>query len=288
VSDQPEASERTGAGSTTRRAELGAFLRARREALDPESVGFTRGKRRLTRGLRREEVAELAEIGVGWYSWLEQGRQINVSVEVLARVAQALRLTMEESVYVFGLAEKRTPVETAQLLSFDVPAGVRTALETFGGPATAVNGRFDVLAWNALAARIWGYEPGDDWRRLNHLWRMFRDPALRASVRNWEAVAANGVGVLRAMYAQYDEDPLFDELFSALRESPEFVRMWTSTQVGRPAEIPIELDVPDYGALELRSLRLISPALPGITLFFQTAADGASRAVLERLAPATG
>lgn len=247
MSDRPEAAGRTGAGGTTRRAELGAFLRARREALDPESVGFARGKRRLTPGLRREEVAELAEIGVGWYSWLEQGREINVSVEVLSRLAKALRLTMEESVYLFGLAEKRTPVETAQLLSFDVPAGVRTVLDTFAGSATAVNGRFDVLAWNALAGRIWSYQAGDDWRQLNHLWRMFRDPAVRSLVRNWDEVAGHGVGVLRAMYAQYDEDPLFDELFAALRESPEFVNLWTSTQVGRPAEIPIVLRVPGYG-----------------------------------------
>jgi transcriptional regulator with XRE-family HTH domain len=86
------------------RGELKAFLRARRAELSPEAVGLRSGTRRLTPGLRREEVASLAEVGLTWYTWLEQGRNINVSPEVLGRVAAALRLSQSDKTYFFELA----------------------------------------------------------------------------------------------------------------------------------------------------------------------------------------
>src|SRR5262245_34905683 len=87
-----------------RRAELGVFLRLRRAAVAPESAGIPRGKRRLTPGLRREEVALLADVGVTWYTWLEQGRPINVSPATLRRVSRALQLTVSDEGYLFTLA----------------------------------------------------------------------------------------------------------------------------------------------------------------------------------------
>src|ERR1700728_3207923 len=142
-SRQAQGSASTGA-QCRRREELGKFLRARRARLAPEDFGMPVGSRRRTPGLRREELALLAGVGVTWYTWLEQGRQINASTQVLDAVARTLRLDRVEREHLYRLAEA-TPVRT-QCERSVVPETIREIMYSLEPlPATLINSRFDIL-----------------------------------------------------------------------------------------------------------------------------------------------
>jgi transcriptional regulator with XRE-family HTH domain len=250
--------------------------------LEPEAHGIARGRRRLAKGLRREEVAELAETGVVWYTWLEQGRPINISEETLRRIAAALKLNGEETAYVFGLAGKFVPAEITDELVFGVGPDVQAALDAFAGPASAMNYRYDVIAWNALAARVFNYDASSDWRQNNRVWSKFFDPGARQRFRNWRHSAANLVAMFRSMSTQHLGDPRFQELFNELRRSAEFVELWENAGVGREPTSLLELHV-DGVDLDVFSVRATLPAAPGIVLFFNPPADAASADAMRRL-----
>ncbi|MEQ9511257.1 MAG: helix-turn-helix domain-containing protein, partial [Alloalcanivorax xenomutans] len=136
------------------RRELAAFLRARREAITPEQVGLADSGRRRTPGLRREEVATLAGVGVTWYTWLEQGREIGVSAPVLERIARVLKLDGAQRRHLFLLAQNRPPVEPGKTWC-SVPPLVRRLMDDWPHhPAYVLNLRWDVLAWNAAAQTL--------------------------------------------------------------------------------------------------------------------------------------
>ena len=133
--------------SERRRAELGKFLRTRRARLSPADFGMPAGLRRRTPGLRREELALLAGVGVSWYTWLEQGREINVSTQVLDALARTLRLDRAERWHMYVLAEAvPVAVSTGRCQVTDVNAEILQALDPL--PAVLVTSRFDVLAEN--------------------------------------------------------------------------------------------------------------------------------------------
>src|SRR5271170_3751245 len=136
-----------------RRAELGKFLKARRARLSPGDFGMPPGSRRRTPGLRREEVALLAGVGVTWYTWLEQGRQINASTQVLDAVARTLRLDRAEREHLYRLAEA-TPLRTecTRLVVPDTIREIVYSLEPL--PASLTNGRFDILVSNDASEEL--------------------------------------------------------------------------------------------------------------------------------------
>ena len=147
-----EAPRRRGASTVLRRNELAAFLRSRRERITPEDVGLPGGHRRRTAGLRREEVAQLAGVGVTWYTWLEQGRPIRASVQVLEAVARTLRLDAVERQHLFRLAEA-PDTATAGDGGPRLPPQIQAILDGLNPmPASVVTERFDILAWNAAYA----------------------------------------------------------------------------------------------------------------------------------------
>jgi transcriptional regulator with XRE-family HTH domain len=263
-----------------RRKELGAFLRSRREAITPEAAGLERGARRIARGLRREEVARLANIGVVWYTWLEQGRTVRPSSEVLTRITRILRLSPEETVYVFSLAERQI-VPWGELATA-VTSDVQAMLDAFTGSAFVVNARMDHLAWNRQAAAVYDFSIGTEWKSQNHIWRMFKDQQLRRIVRNWEDMAPGPVAIFRSLYAQHGADPRIDELLSALADSPEFVRAWSAKIVGRGPSTLIHFDT-TAGAIAVRSMTFEPPAIPGVVVFLQTPVDHESFDALRRL-----
>src|SRR5271166_4946470 len=159
----------------TSRDELAKFLRARRAALQPEMFGFSSGKRRRTPGLRREEVASLALVGVTWYTWLEQGRDIRVSAGVLDRTAKALRLSPSDTTYLFVLAGYVRPETDASTSQVD--ARLQQIIDGFtAGPAMISNGRFDCVAFNHLADIIYQWDAYKGPFARNFLWRSFMDP----------------------------------------------------------------------------------------------------------------
>src|SRR3954453_17313190 len=138
--------------TASRRTELADFLRSRRERVMPEGVGLPAGGRRRTPGLRREEVALLAGVGVTWYTWLEQGRRINASEQVIESIARSLKLNVAERDHLFRLAEI-TPAGKPS--SRCLPSEVQDILDALDPlPANATNSRFDLLAWNVAYAAL--------------------------------------------------------------------------------------------------------------------------------------
>ena len=139
---------------TKRRAELADFLRTRRARLHPERFGLSTFGRRRTPGLRREEVAQLAGVGVSWYTWLEQGRPITVSTQVLDSLSRALRLDAAEHTHLFVLARGELPAPPLPATD-NVEPPVWQILDALGVlPAYVANARWDVVAWNAAACRV--------------------------------------------------------------------------------------------------------------------------------------
>jgi len=143
------------ADSSGRRAELAAFLRSRRDRLAPEAVGLPPAPRRRTPGLRREEVAQLAGVGITWYTWLEQGRPINASAEVFDALARALLLDRHERAHLFALAGYAD--RGGDQVPDAVPPAVRAVLDGLDPvPARVVNARWDVLGYNRAEAAVMG------------------------------------------------------------------------------------------------------------------------------------
>src|SRR5262247_1404947 len=165
----------TTASGQHRRAELAAFLRSRRERISPEQAGLAPGTRRRTPGLRREEVAQLAGVGVTWYTWLEQGRQINASTQVLSAVARTLRLDPAEQEHLYRLAdvpEAAAAGDAAQVAQ--VAPDIQEILDGLTTlPAAILNERFDLLAWNHAYAMLFPRIVSQPACERNTLWFTF-------------------------------------------------------------------------------------------------------------------
>jgi transcriptional regulator with XRE-family HTH domain len=248
--------------AANRRRELRDFLVARRAALSPEAVGLPANiRRRRTPGLRREEVAALAGVGVSWYTWLEQGREIGVSAETLERIASALRLTPTDAAYLYALAGVRS--ETPQVPRVE-DAIVQQAVDAVRVPALVASAWWDIEAYNQLANRIFRFAETSGTFSRNQIWRLFMDPERRAVYVDWELMAEGAVGALRAVSAIVTAKPYVDPLVSALTEgSVEFTRMWNAQHTTPLAALPIRLQLPRIGQMEFTSLRLQFPGGEG-------------------------
>ena len=269
-----------------KRRELHEFLQARRAALKPEQVGLQATGRRRAPGLRREEVASLACVGLTWYTWLEQGRNIHVSEEMLQRIARALRLSPNDTIYLFSLAGRRPPeIATSEE---KIEPSVQLALDGFtAGPAWVLNRRVDVIAFNRLADAVYRITAGKGPFAKNMVWRLFMDPERRRLYGDWNQFATFGVGFLRGNYASRIGNADFESLIRNLRQSSaEFERLWsdsrrTGTSSLAPAEI--SLRVPGFGILNFISVRLTIPNSPDQLMVLVPPADKKCEAAMARL-----
>jgi transcriptional regulator with XRE-family HTH domain len=228
------ASNGNGAASNgdRRRDELADFLRKRRASLQPDEVGLPSGGRRRTPGLRREEVAQLAGVGATWYTWLEQGRDVRASLEVLEALSRALRLTPAERIHLILLGRgEEAPSSPAP--SEKVSPAVKRLIENLGpNPAYVIGRRWDYLAWNRAATVLFGDLGKIPRPQRNHVWLMFTDPSRREMFRDWGQGARLCVAKFRADSARHLGDPAFEELIAALRKtSPEFCKEWKRHEV---------------------------------------------------------
>ena len=216
------------------RHDLAAFLRARREAVTPGQVGLPDSGRRRTPGLRREEVATLAGVGVTWYTWLEQGRDIGVSSPVLERIARVLKMDGTQRRHLFLLAQNRPPVEPGRTWC-SVPPLVRRLMDDWPDhPAYVLNLRWDLLAWNRAAESMFGFERWPAGER-NFLWLLFNDPALRERFVDWEEQTPRMLASFRRDFVRAASDPGIADLVESLsRVSPEFQRWWPCQDVTAP------------------------------------------------------
>jgi len=268
------------------RTELKAFLRARRAALPPEAVGLSRGARRLTPGLRREEVAALAEVGITWYTWLEQGRAINVSAAALTRIAQALKLSATDEAYLFHLAglPHAEPVTRRIVL----PPSLQGLLDLYQAPAFVIDPLFDVLAFNAMADRLYRFDGFHGRFAQNHLWNAFMNPARRALYAPcYEPGLLNLLGVFRMNHAAHPDDPRFAVLIDALGEaSPLFVELWERQEVAPLRAWNAHFSHPEFGEVRVHSNRfpLRDGKADGAVAFFFVPEDAATAQSFARMA----
>ncbi|PBC12332.1 helix-turn-helix transcriptional regulator [Mesorhizobium sp. WSM3859] len=215
-----------------RRRELGAFLRSRRERLSPDAAGIACGARRRTPGLRREEVAMIAGVGTTWYTWLEQGRDVRPSVEVLSALCQALRLDDAEQRHLFTLAGRQQP-ERRRIVQTKVEGPLLHMLQSLVlQPAYVVGPRWDVLAWNDAAVAVFGDYGQLEGDARNIIHGVFTDPHRRHLLVDWEQVARATLAAFRAESAKYTGDPDFERLIALMmRSSPEFREWWPQRDV---------------------------------------------------------
>jgi transcriptional regulator with XRE-family HTH domain len=270
--------------ASLRRHELAAFLRSRRERITPEDAGLPGGYRRRTAGLRREEVAQLSGVGVTWYTWLEQGRPIRASVQVLEAVARTLRLDAIERQHLFRLAEmpdSAHPDESGPVLGPQIQA-VLDGLNPM--PASVVTERFDILAWNAAYTTLFPRNAAASPSERNALLYIFTGPDCCSAVDNRADQRAAMVAQLRAAYGHHVGDPAWTGFIRRLEAaSPEFAAMWATQDVAQPTYYAKVFRHPLYPRLEMTSVSFAVQAAPGTRLVVYTPDNQATRAAMERL-----
>lgn len=269
--------ETAGPPRPRRRTELAAFLRSRRERITPADVGMPPGPRRRTPGLRREEVAQLAGVGVTWYTWLEQGRPINASPQVLDAVARTLRLDGAEREHLYLLADvpDATVDEEADSLPVDVQGILDALVPT---PASVANGRSDILAWNAAYAAIFPQVARARPCERNALWMAFTLPPCCNPVVNMAEAAPGHVAVFRHRYSRHLGEPGWKELVRRLQAvSPEFARLWAAHEVALPGPAVKVFRHHAVGEIGTRTTSMDITASPGARLVVYTPTDEESR-----------
>lgn len=260
-----------------RRTELAAFLRARRTRIRPTDVGLPPGSRRRTPGLRREEVAQLAGIGVTWYTWLEQGRPIRASVQVLDAVARTLRLDQAEIEHLYRLAD--VPVAPTEAPVEAVSHVLQEILESLEPlPAMLLNARFDKLASNRAQQDLFYQWHEVPCLHRNVLWCCFTEPDVRRRFVNFDEEAPLMVATLRASFGLHLGEPAWTGFIQRLSAaSPEFAKLWTRHEVASPGSRSKHFLHPEAGLLRLRSTSLAVADMPEARIVVYTPIDDETR-----------
>ena len=264
-----------------RRQALADFLRKRRARLSPSEVGLPQGIRRRTPGLRREEVAQLANIGTAWYVWLEQGRDVHPSAPVLENLAQALRLTLNERRHLFLLAGQPLPV-----YAFPTEERVSLVLQQVisdlnPNPAYVMGRRWDYLMWNKAAESVFTIaQPAPPYSN-NLIWRLFTIPNSKMCYPNWEQMARGILAEFYAVSARYPGDAWFEELIEDLKEvSPEFCQWWSHQDIPDSIDGHKVIEHLTLGHLEFKHMTLQIPSDPDVRIMIYTP-DAATKAKIE-------
>ena len=251
-----------------RRSELGDFLRSRRAKLTPKAVGLPNGRRRRTVGLRREEVAELAGIGVDWYIRLEQGRSVSPSATTIDALARALRLSKAEHTHLRALTRKG---DRRAFSRERVPETVRRVVDRLNQPAYVTGRRWDVLAWNAAAEEVFGFSRLAEEDR-NILISMLTNRATRRLFgASWADEAKRMVAQFRATHDLWAGDPAFEELLDRLRRgSPEFEGWWRDHDIRGVAAGRKSMSHPKKGSLKFEYASFQANDDPALKLVINT------------------
>jgi transcriptional regulator with XRE-family HTH domain len=269
------------AAADRRRDELRDFLRTRRARLSPADVGMPDAGRRRTPGLRREEVAVLAGVGVSWYTWLEQGRDIKASGAVLDAIAGALRLDGAEREHLYLLAGLNPPARGGDDRAAVTPELQRVLESWSPRPGYVRDRHWNFVAINDAARAVFGY--GDD--DHNCLVSFFTNTRYRSLHAHWDEAAPGVVARFRADAARYPDDPAFGELIEGmLATSEEFAVLWARHEVSSGATVVKAVEHPEAGALVFESTLLPLPDRPGLHLVLHNPRPGSgTQARLERL-----
>lgn len=265
------------------RAELGRYLRARRGQVHPEDFGLKRSPGRRVQGLRRAEVAKLAAVSCTWYTWLEQGRDIQASAEVLDAVCRVLRLDEHASRYVRQLAGKPMQEPAAGHVALD-PVAESLVTDLLPAPACAVTEAYDMVTWNAALVRVIGNPAAIPLQHRNLVRMCFDSPSFRQRVAGWSGIAKSAIGELRVIAALHPDSERLRQLIDQLKGSnSEFRRAWDSLNV-RPffGEV-VAIDVAGFGVVRVKVMELVlRDQTPATIVVFQPV-DFESRRLLAQL-----
>ncbi|MEE6169016.1 MULTISPECIES: helix-turn-helix transcriptional regulator [unclassified Mycolicibacterium] len=263
------------------RAELGGFLRMRRESVARSEHGLPPIRGRAN-GLRREEVAFLSSISVTWYTWLEQGRDINPSRQVLAAIGQTLALSPADQTYLLSLAGF-SPGGTAP--PGEPPDHVHRLLEAFGrSPAFALDPDWEITAWNRAYAALYPRVrtvPDED---RNLLSLVFTDPSIKLLMPDWEVESRRFVSEFRMQNgARLDDAPVVRLLDRLRAKSPAFDRIWDDHTIEGFQTRIRRFDHAVTGEIELEYHRLTPADQPDLNIVVYTPATDTAAAQLDRL-----
>ncbi|UVJ39019.1 helix-turn-helix transcriptional regulator [Arthrobacter sp. CJ23] len=286
-SKQAQSKQARSLQARSNHARLGEFFRTRREQTRPEDVGLPASSRRRTPGLRREEVAVLANVGVSWYTWLEQGRAIGASEEILDAISNALQLGAEDRTHVRRLASGRRPPQGAAGspaghsgvqghgrpgarpggLPFDADGGqlalLQQLVDAIANPSYVADPFWTVVAMNSAAADIFDTRVGE-----SCLQRFFTDPELARPHVHKEMMARSMVAQFRAQSAKFPDDPRFDAMARKLGEVSEtFRELWQRQVVGDSYHVDVVYDHESLGRLSFAPMALGVPQFPSLRLF---------------------
>lgn len=245
--------------SASRLQALSAFLKSKRALISPESAGFPVGTRRRTPGLRREEVAQLAGVSLTWYTWLEQGRDIQASPSVLDCVAGALRLNADERKYLYSLAlEGGANVPTTEpVMPLINPSLQKILNELTYCPAIVSDRMCNIVGWNEAARFVFLDFERIPSERRNMIRLLFERPEFRRLAVNWEQFASGFLSMFRSYYGRYVGDEWYDIFLNEMTTAyPEFRNMWEHGQVSYAPEVHLEFRHAKAGKMvyELTSL----------------------------------
>jgi transcriptional regulator with XRE-family HTH domain len=210
-----------------RKGQIRDLLRAARGRLDPAEFGLRRSSRRKVPGLRREDVAVLAQVSLKWYTWLEQGRELNFSEELLCRVSRVLRLTSCEQAYLVALT-RRTPSPDVTTAALSSSEWLRRTVQFAPVPVLAMTLRWDIVAWNTLTTSVfrdYGAVPAAE---RNLLKIAMTDPRYRRDAEAYEQMARNLLGEFRLDFGRCAGDARFEQLITEVTAIvPDFARLWS-------------------------------------------------------------
>ncbi|MCY8235069.1 helix-turn-helix transcriptional regulator [Priestia endophytica] len=220
-------------GDKERRRELGDFLKVRRARLSPEDFNLPIGLRRKAKGLRREEVSQLAGIGITWYTWLEQGRDIQVSSEVLESISRVFKLNKEEKEHLFLLGNQSLPSITVQNGLENIDRVVKKLLSQLEDcPTYVTDEKLNIVSWNKAAVMVFGDFSKMDERNRNAVWRCFTSKEYQNLFLNWEDHAQRLIAQFRLAYTCFVGDEWFKNMIRELTEkSPQFDKWWSNHEV---------------------------------------------------------
>ncbi|MFI8346388.1 helix-turn-helix transcriptional regulator [Streptomyces sp. NPDC085596] len=239
----------------------------RRARITPQEAGLPfGGPRRRTAGLRREEVAVLAGVGASWYQWLEQGRDISVSPQVLDAVSRVLRLSDAERRHLYLLAGLNPPAPHVLPGRQDMCEGLRRLIDTWMPyPAHIMDRYYNCVMYNDAATAVFGMGQGPTTR--NCLVDFFADPLFRNRTLSWETNARTVAAQFRAAWAADPEDEGFQAVLAEVSAvSPEFTALWAERDIEDQGQIRKELMHPRVGLLVVESTAMQVPARPDLLI----------------------
>lgn len=259
--------------------ELADFLKTRRAKILPSQVGLSSAARRRTPGLRREEIAQLAGIGITWYTWLEQGRPIRVSTQVVESLSRVLMLNKQERIHLYLLTNQPLPAELPGYEGTLSPILQHVLDSLRCCPSLVTDQRWNVIGWNKAACIIFGDFSEMTLRERNIVWAMFTDHKYKQLFTDWDMHAKDLLGRFRSTCGQYIEDPWIAQFVGDLKlVSEEFHTWWQLHEIETNREKYKQLNHPQAGRLDFEVSNFDVSDNSGLKMIVHTPSPGTDTA----------